>query len=138
MSEPLEPAAVEVLLSDGPLGPPAACAPTGGGAWLVFEGVVRPVEGGRPLAALVYEAYEPMTSRELRRLAAATLQRHGLLSLRVEHSVGRVAVGEASFRLSIGSTHRAEGLRATGEFIDAMKRDVPLWKTPEWGLTAGG
>jgi molybdopterin synthase catalytic subunit len=26
--------------------------------------------------------------------------------------------------------HRAEALAATGEFIDRMKRDVPIWKSP--------
>jgi molybdopterin synthase catalytic subunit len=25
--------------------------------------------------------------------------------------------------------HRAEALAAVGEFIDRMKRDVPIWKT---------
>lgn len=125
-------AGVGVTLVAGPLGPPLGRPPAGVGAWLVFEGVVRPEEGGRPLAALRYEAYEPMTSRELRRLAERTLVEHRLAALIVEHSVGRVAAGQASFRLSVASAHRAEGIRATESFIAAMKRDVPLWKTPEF------
>jgi molybdopterin synthase catalytic subunit len=127
MSEP-----VEVLLVEGPLGPASSRPPEGAGAWLVFEGIVRPKEADQPLAALTYEAYEPMTSRELRRLATTMLATHGLLAIVVEHSLGRVAASEVSFRLSIGSAHRAEGLRAADEFITLMKRDVPLWKNPEF------
>jgi len=124
---------VTIRLTEGPLGPPAAKPPAEVGAWIVFDGIVRPAEDGRPLAALVYEAYEPMTTRELHRLAQSTLATHQLLAIAVEHSTGRVAAGEASFRLSIGALHRAEAIRAADEFISAMKKVVPLWKTPEFG-----
>lgn len=123
---------VTIRLIEGPLGPPAAMPPAGAGAWIVFDGIVRPAEEGRPLAALVYEAYEPMTSRELHRLAQTTLAKHGLLAIVIEHSTGRVAAGEASFRLSIGAHHRAEAIQAADEFISEMKKVVPIWKTPEF------
>ena len=124
---------VMIRLIEGPLGPHTASPPAGAGAWIVFDGIVRPAEDCRPLAALVYEAYEPMTSRELHRLAQTAVAKHGLLAIVVEHSTGRVAAGEASFRLSIGALHRAEAIRAAEEFISAMKKVVPLWKTPEFG-----
>lgn len=123
---------VTIQLVEGPLGPPTAKPPAGAGAWIVFDGIVRPAEEGRLLAALVYVAYEPMTSRELHRLAQTTLATHGLLAILVEHSTGRVAAGEASFRLSIGALHRAEAIRAADEFISVMKKVVPIWKTPEF------
>ena len=66
----------------------------------------------------------------LEELAAAVLCSHGLAAIAVEHSVGRVAVGEISFRLRIASEHRAEGLAAAAEFISRMKEDVPLFKVP--------
>jgi molybdopterin synthase catalytic subunit len=103
----------------------------------VFDGIVRPAEDGRPLAALVYEAYEPMTSRELHRLAQTTLATHGLLAIVVQHSTGRVTAEEASFRLSIGAAHRAEAIRAADEFISEMKKVVPIWKTPEFAGVSG-
>ena len=122
----------DISLTEGPLRLPASTPPPGVGAWVVFEGIVRPLEADQQLAALDYEAYEPMTTRELRRLAAAIVDQHGLHAIVVEHSVGRVAVGEVSFRLSIGAAHRAEALAATDDFIQQMKRDVPLWKNPEF------
>ncbi len=128
---------VTIQLIEGPLGPPTAKPPAGAGAWVVFDGIVRPSEEARPLTALVYEAYEPMTTRELRRLAQTTLTTHQLLAIVVEHSTGRVAAGEASFRLSIGALHRAEAIRAIDEFIAAMKKVVPIWKTPEFAGVSG-
>jgi len=127
MNEP-----IAVRLVNGALKPASSAPVAGAGAWLTFEGVVRPLENDRPLAAIVYEAYSPMTERELRRLAEQTLAGHALLAVWVEHSVGRVAVGETSFRLSVGAAHRTEAIVATDAFIAAMKRDVPLWKTPEY------
>ena len=123
-------AAVSVSIVDGPLPPDRpARAVDHAGAVLCFEGVVRPVENGLTIVALDYEAYEPMAGNELRRLAEEVVSRHGLLDLSVEHSRGRVGAGERSFRLRVAARHRPEALRATEEFIDRMKRDVPIWKT---------
>lgn len=109
-----------------------------GGAAVVFEGVVRAMEGGRRISALRYEAYEPMASRMLGELARATAARHGLLAVEVEHSVGDVAVGARSFRLVVEAAHRREALEGMEAFIVAMKRDVPIWKTPVWAEDGGG
>ncbi len=103
------------------------------GATLVFEGMVRDEEGGRPIRALNYEVYDPMASRMLTELAQQTLVRHELLALTVEHSQGEVAVGRRSFRLTVHAKHRKESLAAATEFIDRMKQDVPIWKTPLYG-----
>ncbi len=116
---------------EGPLPPQGADVEhtAGHGAVLVFEGVARPSEEGRPIVALDYEAYEPMATRMLERVAREVAERHGLLGFAVEHSRGRVAVGECSLRVRITSRHRAEGLAAMGEFIDRLKKDVPIWKS---------
>lgn len=120
----------EVIIIDGPLSAARPLACEGAGAIVVFEGVVRAEEDGRTIAALLYEAYEPMASAMLAQLAEAVAQRHGLLSVRVEHSRGRVPVGQCSFRLQVASRHRKAALAAMDEFIDRMKADVPIWKTP--------
>jgi molybdopterin synthase catalytic subunit len=121
---------VIINVVDGPL-PEASAAPPveNAGALICFEGIVRPLEDGRRISALDYEAYQPMAGAQLRRLADRVLHRHGLLGVWVEHSRGRVPAGACSFRLRIASRHRPEGLRAAEEFIDTMKRDVPIWKT---------
>ncbi len=100
------------------------------GATLVFEGIVRANEQGRAIRALSYEAYEPMATNSLTQLANDILSKHALIAITVEHSRGEVLAGERSFRLAIHSAHRKEALAAMDEFIDRMKRDIPIWKSP--------
>jgi molybdopterin synthase catalytic subunit len=126
----MERSEVCVSLLEGPLGPADLWAVAGAGALLCFEGIVRPTEDGRALVALDYEAYEPMAQRQLDALARQVVERHGLLALDVTHSRGRVPVGLVGFRLRVAASHRHEGLAAMEEFIDRMKRDVPIWKNP--------
>jgi molybdopterin synthase catalytic subunit len=122
---------VSVHIIDGPLpGAPPALEAAGAGVVLAFEGIVRGLEEGRPISALDYEVYRPMAERMLAQLGEELLRRHGLLALSVEHSRGRVGVGQCSFRLRIASAHREESLVAMGSFIDRLKQDVPIWKTP--------
>ena len=100
------------------------------GATLVFEGIVRANEQGRVIRALSYEAYEPMATNSLTQLANDILSKHALIAITVEHSRGEVLAGERSFRLTVDSAHRKEALAAMDEFIDRMKRDIPIWKSP--------
>ncbi len=113
------------------------------GATLRFEGIVRREEpspgapaGGAPpfrsLSALQYQSYDPMAQAQLESLAHGIAREFGLLALTTLHSRGRVRVGEISFVLTISSSHRAEALAAMAAFIDRLKRDVPIWKTPVW------
>jgi len=121
---------VHVQIIQGPLPGTIGTGEPGAGAMLVFEGIVRPSEDDRPIAALEYEAYEPMASKQLQALGQTLVRDLGLISLRCMHSVGRVGVGQASFRLEIASRHRREAIDAMDMFIDGLKRDVPIWKTP--------
>lgn len=123
-------AGVTVRLVEGPVDGSVVDVPRGAGAVLGFEGRVRPEEDGRLLEALRYEAYPPMTERQLEQLGAEVLDEHGLIGLHVEHSVGRVPIRALSFRLVVHSAHRKAGLAAVDAFIDRMKRDVALWKVP--------
>ncbi len=128
---------VSVTFIDGPLSiAPSPSNSSGGGltgvtgASLSFEGLVRRDEAGRAIAALRYEAYQPMASRLMSELAADIATRHALHAIAVEHSVGLVPVGALSFRLTMHSAHRREALAAMDEFITRMKQDVPIWKMP--------
>ena len=120
-----------VRIVDGAIGDPAPVLSPAAqfGAAIVFDGVVRSDEGGRTIRALAYEVYEPMASNMLAELGREILAKHGLVAIMVEHSRGEVLVGQRSFRLTVHALHRAEALAAVGEFIDRMKRDVPIWKT---------
>ena len=126
-----------VHFHEGPL--PAVAVPLdcdGAGAVIAFEGRVRPLEDGRTIAALDYEIYEPMARQLLAQVAEELAARFGLLALCVEHSYGRVEVGQCAFRLQVAAVHRQEALAAMACFIDRLKQEVPIWKTAVEGANA--
>lgn len=100
----------------------------GGGAELSFRGIVRPHEAGRPIVGLEYEAYEPMAQKLLAELCTQAIQRFGVLSIRLIHSKGFVPAGEVSLLISIRSDRRIAALEAMTWLIEALKREVPIWK----------
>ena len=120
---------VHVRLTQGPLADATQTrVVNGSGAKIVFDGIVRPMEDEAEIVGLDYEAYRPMAEEQLERIGIQLLEKHGLLAMDIEHSVGFVPNYACSFRLIVDSKHRKEGLRAMDEFIDLLKQDVPLWK----------
>ncbi len=102
------------------------------GAVVMFEGIVRAEENGRRIVALDYRTYDPMAERELKRLADSAVSAFDLAMLLVLHSRGLVPEGNCSFLLVTAAKNRKPALLAMDWFIDALKRDVPIWKYPVW------
>jgi len=121
---------VHTRLTQGPLTDLTDSSYTqGSGARIVFDGVVRPIEDGTKIQGLDYEVYRPMAEQQLEVIGLELLERHGLITMDIEHSVGFVPNYQCSFRLVIESRHRKEGLLAMDEFINRLKQDVPIWKS---------
>lgn len=98
------------------------------GAVVEFAGVVRGEEDGAPIAALDYEAYEAMARSEMEGIVRELSARFPCHAVDVMHRVGRVPAGEASILVRVAAKHRAEAFGMLAEFMDRLKRDVPIWK----------
>ena len=98
------------------------------GAVVEFAGMVRCEEDGVAIAALDYEAYEGMARSEMERIVTELSRTYPCRSVEVTHRIGRVPVGEASILVRIEAKHRAEAFGMLAEFMDRLKRDVPIWK----------
>jgi molybdopterin synthase catalytic subunit len=121
----------QMRLVDGPVkghwaqdvlaGPDAGCT-------LMFFGTVR--ESGRlgEVVHLDYEAYPEMVKKEFAQIAQEAMQRFSVLRIAIEHSVGRVAVGECSVAVAIAATHRKDVFAAADHIMAELKTRVPLWK----------
>lgn len=103
-------------------------AESGVGAVVEFAGVVRGEEEGAAIAGLDYEAYETMARSEMERMARELANVFPCRMLEVVHRIGRVPVGEASIVVRVEAKHRAEAFAMLAEFMDRLKRDVPIWK----------
>src|SRR4051794_4960886 len=95
------------------------------GAVVTFSGVTRDVPH------LDYEAYAEMAESELRKIASAALERHGLSAVAVEHRIGVVPLSEASVLVAASAPHRAEAFAGAREVIDEVKARAPIWKKEE-------
>jgi molybdopterin synthase catalytic subunit len=98
------------------------------GAALLFWGVVRNENDGRPVAHLEYSAYAQMAEREMMRIADEARERFGTGAIHVVHRVGRLEIGEASVAIAVASPHRGEAYEASRYVIEELKRRVPVWK----------
>jgi molybdopterin synthase catalytic subunit len=98
------------------------------GAVVEFAGVVRSEEDGAPITALDYEAYEVMARSEMERIVRELSAQNPCHAVEITHRIGRVPAGEASILVRIAAKHRAEAFGLLTEFMDRLKRDVPVWK----------
>lgn len=118
---------VEIEIGEAPLFLEPRSVP-GCGAVARFEGIVRGSENGSPIAALEYEAYQPMAEKVMREILCELGEQHPFALARVRHRFGVVPVGDAAIVLEIHSPHRGEAFAVLSKFMDRLKQDVPIWK----------
>jgi molybdopterin synthase catalytic subunit len=97
------------------------------GAVVFMLGTVRDLEEGMPIAAIHYEAYEPMAERVIRTVVAEAERRWGVRA-RAVHRLGRVPAGKAAVLVAVAGVHREEAFAACRFVIDAVKERAPIWK----------
>jgi len=111
----------------------------GCGGECVFIGRTRPELNPThgELLALNYDCYQEMASQELHALAREARSRFAVNHIKVTHSIGKVAINEASVVIAVGSDHREEAFLASRFMINVLKQRVPIWKQEVWaeGLT---
>jgi len=98
------------------------------GSLVEFYGIVRETEGEAKIASLKYEAYASMAEKVMREKIAALEKKHPCQAIRIVHRLGVVPKGESAIYVGIQSRHRGECFRFLQEFMDELKRDVPIWK----------
>lgn len=98
------------------------------GAIATFLGLVRNHNQGRRVLHLVYEAYEPLAERALRRIVEESRERWPSAALAIHHRTGQLAIGEASVAIAAASPHRTDAFAACRYAIERVKQIVPIWK----------
>jgi molybdopterin synthase catalytic subunit len=123
----------EISVTKTPLAARVSDIP-GAGAVVDFCGVVRPMEDGREIEGIDYDAHREMAEHQLKRIAEQAAERFGLKRVIIHHRIGFIAVGEPSLFLRVASPHRTEGFRACQWMVDELKKKVPIWKQPRFKL----
>jgi len=99
----------------------------GTGAFVSFEGVVRPEEEGKRVDEIYYECYREMALKKMREIVSQVLA-DGIQDAGVIHRVGRVGAGEVSIVAGVCSKHRKEAFEACMRIVSEIKEKVPIWK----------
>ena len=125
----------EISVTPTPLGARVSdVAGVGAGAFVDFWGVVRPIEDGREIEGIDYEAHCEMAEHQLKRIAEQAGERFGLRLVIIHHRIGFIAVEEPSLFLRVASPHRSEGFQASQWIVNELKKEVPIWKRPRFKL----
>jgi molybdopterin synthase catalytic subunit len=122
---------IDIVLTREPIARPQAWpvpfdAETG--SLVEFYGLVRETEGAGKISSLHYEAYAAMAEKVMREKIALIEKDHPCRAVRIVHRLGEVPVGESAIYVGIQSWHRREGFLFLQQFMDELKKDVPIWK----------
>ena len=121
-AEDLEPAALS-----------AEVARMDSGASVVFIGTVRDHSGHRNgVTHLVYEAYIEHVEARISEIIDESLAKWPILSVVVEHRIGRVELGDPSVVVAVSTAHRGDAFAAAEFLIDELKARAPIWKQENW------
>lgn len=98
------------------------------GAVTTFIGRVRDndPDAQTPVIGLEYSAH-PGAEASLRRIAGEAGGAVPAL-VAVSHRIGRLDVGDAVVVIAVASEHRAEAFEVCRAVIEAIKRELPVWK----------
>jgi len=124
----------DIALVEGPL--EVRRLPAGEGAVVEFFGNVRPLEEGRSIIAIEYEAHRAMAKHQLGVIAREAAKIFSLLEITLYHRIGWVSAGETSLFLRVASLHRGAAFEASRWIVDELKKRVPIWKKPIFARVA--
>ncbi|MCK6067373.1 MULTISPECIES: molybdenum cofactor biosynthesis protein MoaE [Microbacterium] len=98
------------------------------GAVTSFVGRVRDndPDAAGTVIALEYSAH-PDAAATLLRLAADAAEGTDAV-VAVSHRIGRLQVGDAAVVIAVASGHRAAAFEVCRAVIEAIKRELPVWK----------
>ena len=106
----------------------AAVEHEGAGGITTFTGAVRRHSRGKTVDHLEYEAYAPMALAVMDRIARGIEAEIRGTRVCIHHRIGRLEVGEIAVIIAASAPHRAEAFDACRRAIEALKREVPIWK----------
>ena len=102
------------------------------GAVTLFVGVVRdhdPQAVGR-VTALHYTCH-PSAPERIGQIAQDVMAEHDPrqeCAVALAHRVGKLAVGDNAFVVSVSAPHRKLAFAVCGQLVEQVKRELPIWK----------
>uniref|UniRef100_A0A1B6GK04 Molybdopterin synthase catalytic subunit n=1 Tax=Cuerna arida TaxID=1464854 RepID=A0A1B6GK04_9HEMI len=109
------------------------------GAISLFIGTTRDNFDGLKVTKLLYEAYDTMAMKALKRVCTEIRKKWpDVENIAIYHRLGDVAIMEASVVIAVSSPHRQASLQAVQFAIETLKASVPVWKKEEYQDSEAG
>jgi len=116
-ADPVDVAGLEALVAD------PSC-----GAVVSFAGVIRDHDHGASVESVEYSAH-PSAGDLIGQVAARVAASVGVGRFAVAHRAGsELAIGDVALGCAVATPHRAEAFAGCGELVEAIKREIPIWK----------
>jgi molybdopterin synthase catalytic subunit len=104
------------------------CVTENSGGVDIFVGTVRDHFDGRKVKAIDYQGYPEMAEAVMKRIMEDVRVRWPVNRMAVQHRLGLLTLKEASVVIVVSAAHRAEAFEACRYVIEAVKKDLPVWK----------
>jgi molybdopterin synthase catalytic subunit/molybdopterin converting factor small subunit len=98
------------------------------GGHVLFVGTVRGTTDGHVTERLEYACYRPMAERLIGEICDRAEADHPGARVAAQHRVGSLRPGDIAVAVVASAPHRAEAFAACRDAIEAIKREVPIWK----------
>ena len=98
------------------------------GAELIFWGIVRKLENGKPIKGIEYSAYPELAENLATRFALEADKSFGEHKAQIIHRTGFVAVSQPSVVLQVGSCHSKVAYEISQWYLEKIKKLLPIWK----------
>ncbi|MEO7373231.1 MAG: molybdenum cofactor biosynthesis protein MoaE [Terrimesophilobacter sp.] len=96
------------------------------GAVVLFCGVVRNHDGGRPIISLDYQSH-PDAEFLLNQCCEEVARKSGL-RVAAAHRVGSLQIGDIALYAAVAASHRKEAFDTCQELVERIKATIPIWK----------
>jgi molybdopterin synthase catalytic subunit len=103
------------------------CRPQSG-AVVSFLGLVRDINEGGRISAMILEHYPGMTEKALEKILAEARERWEIDAFKVIHRVGKLLPEDPIVLVAVAGRHRGVAFRACEFIIDYLKTRAPFWK----------
>ncbi|MCS7111179.1 MAG: MoaD family protein [Ignisphaera sp.] len=101
----------------------------GYGAIAIFVGVVKGYVDGHRVNELIYEAYEPYTSKALDKIANEEIVNSDRIgAIEILHRVGSSKPGEKTLYIAVVAKKRKEAIDVLLRILERVKHEVPIFK----------
>ncbi len=113
---------IDLAAAEGQLHHPQA------GGITTFTGTVRNHNHGREVVTLTYEAYPEMAQSQLEAIGREIAERWPVHRVVLIHRIGALEIGDTAVFVGVSSSHRDVAFEACRYGIEAIKKDIPIWK----------